>query len=196
MTNRESQLEKYIMEYSAKTIEKQKAEIGHILEEQQKDIVQEVLRVFHRLFQKASAESIDKEIAYIVISFLNTGIMNSTIELKIDLYNNDIFFDENPITEYYEFHYFDEIIRKDLVEFKNYIESRMIRVKYQELCRYRRVCMIKYKSVMEECMQVYAELMTRLKSFLVMRKTTDIKIVFGELMCKNTVLYEGIENKQ
>ena len=148
------------------------------------------------MFQKASTEDVDKEVAYIVISFLNTGIMNSTIELKIDLYNSDILFDESPITRYYEFHYFDEIIRKDMVDFKNYIESRMIRVKYQELCRYRRVCMIKYKSVMEECMQAYAELMTRLKSFLVMRKTTDIKIVYGELMCKNTVLYEGIKSKR
>lgn len=196
MANREKQLQKYIMEYSVQMLEKQRKEIENILKVQQNYIIKDILWIFHKLFQKASQNEGKKEVSYIVISFLNTGIVNGTIELKIDLYNREILFDENPITEYYEFHYFDEIIKKDMESFKNYIERKMIRVKYQELCRYRRVCMIKYKSLMEECIQVCIEVMIRLKSFLAMKKTDNIKIMYGELMCKNTVLYEGIDSEK
>ena len=70
----------------------------------------------------------------------------------------------------------------------------MIRVRYQELYHYRKVCMIKYKSLMEECMQVYVDLIIKLKSFLSMNKTPDFIIVYGELMCKNTILYENVED--
>ena len=198
VTDREKELEKNIMEYSIKVIDEQKKQMSFILEEKQKDIAKDVLWSFHELFQKATGNTVDgksKEVAYIIISFLNTGIINESIEINIGLYDSNMLFDKEPITRYYNFHFFDEIIKKDMEDFKNYIQSKMIRVKYQELYRYKRVCMIKYKSVMEECMQAYVEMIVHLKSFIAMNTTPDIKILFGELMCKNTILYEGGEEK-
>ena len=196
MTDREKELEKNIMQYSIKAIAEQKKQMGIILEEKQKDIVKDVLWAFHKLFQKAKEEASNgknKEVEYIIISFLNTGIINDSIELKIGLYDSDMLLDKEPITSYYDFHFFDEIIKKDMADFKNYIQSKMIRVKYRELYRYKRVSMIKYKSVIEECMHEYVEMIVHLKSFIEMNTTSNIKILYGELMCKNTMLYEGGE---
>ncbi len=188
MAERENQLEKNIMEYSMQFLEEHKQQMSDVLENRQQDIVKDVLWAFHKLFLKAAEEQ--KEIAYIVISFLNTGILSDSIELKISLYDRDLLFDKVAITDYYEFHFFDEIIKRDIESFHKYIQKKMIRVKYQELWRYRRVCMIKYKSAMEECMQGLMDMMVRLKSYKSMNKAPDIKIMFGELLCKNTVLYE------
>ncbi len=189
-TEREKLLEKEIMEYVMQTADKQKEALDKIMTEQQEQILKSLLGAFHQLFLQAKQE--EKEAAYIVISFLNSSLLNNCIEMKIDIYDRDFYFDKAPITGYYQFHCFEKLLEQDVEAFRNYIEKKIIRVKYHELCRYRRVCMIKYKSLIESCMAVYVELIVKLRSFMQMEKTEDLKIVYGEYLCKNTVLYESV----
>ena len=193
MVEREKQLEQFIMEYSLSTIQSHRQEMEDILTKYQDDITKEILQIFHMLFKKAVETVVDdksKEVAYIGIDFLNTGILNNSIEMKIGLYSRDLYFDTEPIVAYYNYTYFDDIIKKDIERFNNYIQKKMIRVKYQEMWRYKKVCMMKYKAVMEECMLMYIEMITRLRTFVEMNKTSDFKIMYGELLCNKILLYE------
>lgn len=193
MTEREKQLEKFIMEYSLNTIQSHRQEIEDILTKYQENITKEILQKFHMLFKKAIENKVDdksKEVAYIGIDFLNTGILNNSIEMKIGLYNRDLYFDTKPIVAYYNCTYFDDVIKNDIERFNKYIQKKMIRVKYQEMWRYKKVCMMKYKAVMEECMLIHIEMLTQLRTFVEMNKTSDIKILYGELLCNKIILYE------
>lgn len=189
-TERKKIIEKEIMEYVLQTAENQMETLEKIMEEQKEQILTGLLGVFHRLFLQAKQE--EKEAAYIVLSFLNSSLLNERIEMRIDIYGSEMYFDETPITGYYEFQCFEEMLVQDFEAFRRYIEKKIIRVKYHELWQYRQVCMIKYKSLIESCMAVYVELIVKLRSFMQMEKTGDLKIVYGEYLCKNIVLYESV----
>ena len=191
MTEREKQLEKYIVEYALNTAADDRKKFERIMTENSSGMLKEILRVFNGMFQKAADGDFPKEVSFLIISYLNSGILNGQIELKIDLLDKTNLFDENPITEYCTLHYFDEAMKEDFENFEKFIETKMIRVRYQELYRYKRACMIKYMSLVEDCMTEFAMLIPHLKSFQTMKKTADFKIVYGELTSKGSVLYEG-----
>ncbi|BCJ93044.1 hypothetical protein acsn021_06130 [Anaerocolumna cellulosilytica] len=196
MTEREKELKKNIVEYTAEYLGQQKKEIEKVFEIHTEEIFRELMKTFHELFQKAIQfqEMNEKgEINYITISFLNFGFLQNTIELKLSLFDNTFYMDAKEVTVYFKCNYFDKIIRNDMDNFKSYIERRMIQVKYHELYSYKKICMMKYKSVMENAMSAYVNYVVRLKSFEKLVKTKSFKIIFNEYMCQGTVLFESDE---
>lgn len=192
MDDRQVALEESIMRYCFLNSEQLKAQIMARLEEKQDEILKYIVGQFHQMFldvKNLQEEEPSYEIAMMLISFLNYSMLSNTIELRISLYDKNSYLDEKSVTVYLPIHFLDDIIEKDMQDFKKYIDKTLVRVDYAELYHYRRICMGKYKSVIENFMQAYLELIVKLKSFVSMKKTDDFQIIFGEFMCKGTALY-------
>ena len=94
------------------------------------------LMPLQKLFQ--NAEELQQtgqksEIYYVYISYLRSSLITGSYEIRVDLYGEDFWLDDNPITEYITIPYLFGFYKEDISEFQRLLKKEFIRFMPEEI---------------------------------------------------------------
>lgn len=146
-----------------------------------------VKEVFGNLFQKAIEK--EKEVAWLGICFLNTSLVTKSYEVILSLYNQDFYFDQEPIEVYWRPPMFAEYFDDDMKMVINALREKFPGLRqYEETC-VRKTCVEYYYAAFSQLCITLRDDIGEIEEFYNMKKANHFTTFFGQYRGEGEILW-------
>lgn len=125
----------------------------------------------------------DKDLKYIVISPLSSGVITQTYEMQVSLFDEKIYADENPLCFYWTPEFLYKEVDRDMNRYEEQASKEIIRLRKDEVNEIRRRYVLCHSYILMFFMDKATK---RLMELSVWQRVAgeDIKILYGTYMEK------------
>ncbi|SNS15353.1 hypothetical protein SAMN05446037_100516 [Anaerovirgula multivorans] len=159
----------------------------------QKSVNTEFIESFKEVFTKATELQNEEKkgpIAYIVISFLRTRIIEEDYQLRIDLYDEMFYLDKVECSGYWKVDFVFQYLHEDIELFKEKIEEYIEKIQDNSYELIKKDYAAIYNYFLYEYLKKNIKLLLETEEYQSLNKTEDLKIGFGEYMDKVDIIYD------
>lgn len=147
----------------------------------------EAVESFVRLFNLAGEEQ--KEWSWLGICYLHTSYQTGSHEFLLSLYNEEFYFDKNPVEVYWRPNGFFECFEEDMETVMKGLCKEYPRIWRYEQQAVRRVCVeYYYAAVRQLCFDLAEEIMET-EAFQKAKKAEDFTAFFGRFQGEGEILW-------
>lgn len=172
-------------------IEEARQIIADEIEKNRVKISKQFQHAFDEVYQKAAGmqKAGKKEaIAYVCISILRSSLLTKTYQLRIDLYNSNLYLDRTECANYWDVGFAFQQLDNDIDYFTKCARKKIVRIQQAEILLYMQDYQEHYFDLLEEfCVEHIAGLL-ELPSWKALKKQAEIKFTYGEYLDKGVIL--------
>lgn len=152
-------------------------------EENSEMLLKKILWDFEVIFQRIKKEQELRKkgaIHYIVISFIYSSLETETYELQIEVFDERLYFDKNPVIGKTESYILKKYFNKEWKQYIDFMKKDILQLKLQEIYPFRKIFICKYERLIKEILSQYLPYILKLKTYSEIQRSEDINIIYGE----------------